>query len=48
VRILNAYILTFDGFSDPDSEILKPRWLLTVMAREKHLSARHYVTLAAV
>ena len=29
MRIWSDYILTFDGFSDTDSEILKPRWLLT-------------------
>jgi hypothetical protein len=35
VRISTAYILTFDGFSDADSEILKPRWLLTPSATAK-------------
>ncbi len=29
VRIFDLYILTFNGFFDSESDILKPRWLPT-------------------
>jgi transposase InsO family protein len=32
LRILEADILRFNGFSDSESEILKPRWLLSAFA----------------
>ncbi len=31
VRIFDLYILTFNGFFDSESDILKPRWLPTAL-----------------
>jgi hypothetical protein len=33
VRISTCNILTFNGFSDSDSDILKPKWLLATVAQ---------------